>query len=107
MKNLKIKDNILLDFFEVKEIVEIWTNEEDWDIVDHEDNNHFHNMINKFDEKGFENLDTDLVQEVLIEKFRDKYHQYGEDEVVQEAYTLTQAIENIVYSEVEEEDYDE
>jgi hypothetical protein len=97
----------MLDYFEVKEIVDIWANnDDDWDVIDYDENEKFHQMIDKFESLGFENLDTDFIQEILTEKLRDKYHQYSEDEILQESYEHTQFIEDIVYSEMEEEDFD-
>jgi hypothetical protein len=94
----------MLTLDEVKTVVEIWTADEEWDISEPHESTPFQAMISTFEKKGFENLDTDLITEVLIDKLRDKYHNYADDETHQEAYELTQAVEAIVYADLYEED---
>jgi len=93
----------MLEHEDIKSIVELWTNDEQWDILETSENKYFYKMIDAFEAKGFDELDTDDIHEILVQKFREKYHNYSEDEVMQEAYTYTQIIEDIVYSETEED----
>ena len=57
----------MLDFYEVKEIVDIWTNSEDWDTKEYHENQYFHDMIEQFEAKGSLEVDSDFILDKIKE----------------------------------------
>lgn len=95
---------IMIEFSELKKIVEMWINDDEWDTLDHSENKYYSEMINSFKEKGVDNIETDDIIEILVDKLRDKYHNYGEDEVMGEVYEHIAVIDEDLYSINKEED---
>ena len=87
----------MINFSELKDIVNLWLDDEQWDIIECNENPYFEKMINSFKDKGVDNIETDEIIEIIVDKLRDKYHNYGEDEVMQEVYEYIAIIDEELY----------